>query len=75
VNEWDKQEEQRKLARVNLGRLTFDCYNLKVDDKRAVCSLGYRLSLARDGGMDLADVLNGKTSGTCIDCKEFDGGE
>lgn len=75
MSDWEKQEEQRELARVNQGRLTFDCYHLKVAGDRCVCSKGHQLSPARDGGMILKDVLNGKTSGTCRDCEEFDGGE
>ena len=56
------------------GRLTFNCMNLKCQGDRAFCSLGKRLGQAKDGGMALVSVLRGITSGTCKECKEYEGG-
>ena len=70
----DRLEKQRAIKRGS-GILTFDCLNLKCQGDRAHCTKGELLGQARDGTLDLKVVLGGILSGTCRNCKDYDGGE
>lgn len=68
-------EELRSIRRKRLGRLAFDCFNLKVGDERVHCVKGHSLGWSDDGTFDLTAILKGVTPRTCKNCKDFDGGE
>ena len=67
----EELERKRNSLRAGGKRLTFDCLNLKCSGDKAVCSEGWRLSLASDGALTLLTVLKGISSGSCKDCKDF----
>jgi len=71
----DKLEALRDQARERIGRITFDCFNLKIRGDRAYCSKGYLLGRAKDGTLALITVLRGVTSGVCKDCIDYEGGD
>ena len=68
-------EEHRSEARLNLGRITYDCFLLKVHGDRVYCSKGIPLGRAKDGTADLASILRGVSFGVCKACEFFDGEE
>jgi len=69
-------EEQRSEARLNSGRITFDCFHLKMKNKnRVYCSKGKHLGRAKDGTADIISILKGVSLGVCKSCEFFDGGE
>lgn len=68
-------EELRNRRREKSGRITFDCFNLKVRGNRVHCACGYLLGRAKDGTADLNTVMRGILFGTCKVCKDYDGGE
>lgn len=75
---WDEPEALSEYERMRdekrawLGRLTFDCLNLKCQGDRAVCSAGHNLGLARDGSLPLLRVLKGYTAAICRECTEYE---
>lgn len=76
MNIWGNPErlkslEELRLNKKGIGRLTFDCFNLKSIGERAYCSKRKRIGQAADGSMSLIAVLRGKTSGVCRNCKDF----
>ena len=74
----DELELRRELRRKRSGRITFDCYSLKVKGlnvKRVYCVKGHHLGRAKDGTADLVTVMRGILFGTCKTCKDFDGGD
>lgn len=77
MNLWDSAELEalRELRRKKSGRITFDCYTLKVRGDRVYCAKGYLLGRAKDGTADLATILTGILFGVCKDCRDYDGGE
>ena len=68
-------EEQRSQMRARIGRITFDCFNLKEKGDRAICSKKHHLGRAKNGTLALLAVLQGVTSGACKDCTDFEGGD
>ena len=74
---WDSivYEERRSEARFHRGRITFDCFNLKVRGDRVFCSKSHLLSRAKDGTADLITILRGTCFGVCKKCKDYDGGD
>ena len=76
---WDSKEtlirlEKQRDDKRKRGRISFDCFNLKIKpDKagRAYCSKGKLLGTSLDGTIDLHSVLRGLTSGTCKTCPLF----
>lgn len=75
---WDsiQLEIQRSEARLSLGRITYDCYSLKLKGKgRVYCAKGKHLGRAKDGTADILSVLRGTLLGVCKGCGSFDGGE
>lgn len=71
-------ELMRDEARKKLGRISFDCYNLKLSPcfkgKRVYCAKGHPLGRAKDGTLDLMFVLRGMLAGACKECGDYDGG-
>ena len=74
---WDKEdalallEGRREKWRSEGKRLAFDCLNLRTDGERCRCSQGKRLSLAKDGSVDVRLILVGITPAICLECPEF----
>lgn len=67
----EELEKKRDSLRAKGKRLTFDCLNLRCRGKRAHCSKGYSLSIAKDGGLNLLIVLKGVTASICKNCRDF----
>lgn len=74
---WDNPafEELRASRRKTLGRIAFDCFNLKVEGDRVHCAKGHFLGWSEDGTFDLTSVLKGVTPRVCKKCQDFDGSE
>jgi len=68
-------EDERDRKRGD-GRISYDCFHLKLRDNRVYCDKGKLLGPARDGSLSLLYVLRGVCSGACRECKEYydDGG-
>ena len=70
---WDNKEGLEKLEsirdslRANGKRLSFDCFNLKCQGDRAVCSEG-KMNSSRL----LVSILRGRTYDACRGCQVFD---
>ena len=71
----DKLDAVRSGLRLKGKRLTFDCLNLKCRGERVHCAKGKLLGQARDGSLALITVLRGMTSGACVNCGDFEGGD
>ena len=69
-NALDKIRDEK---REKMGRLSYDCFNLKVKKDRVFCSKGKKLGCAKDGTLNFVSVIRGLTSGVCKNCKDFDG--
>lgn len=67
-------EITRDSKRKELGKLTFDCFQLKEKGDRAYCIKGHPLGRANDGTVPLRLVLGGLLARVCKDCKDYDGG-
>jgi hypothetical protein len=66
----DLAETQRSLLRKKGHRLSFDCFNMKMnrDGKRCRCSFGHTHN------QDVLFVLLGKCCISCKDCSQYDSG-
>ena len=67
-------EAKREKARVK-GKIPFDCYNAIFPSKgtRVKCQLGQKMSSGKDGGMELASVMAGRSGVGCRRCPSFNG--
>jgi len=74
---WDNSavEELRDSRRKRLGKIAFDCFNLKVRGNRTYCAKGHHLGQSKDGTLSLLPTLKGVTPSICKLCRDFDGGE
>ena len=67
-------DEKRQKAREK-GKIPFDCYKAIFPAKgnRVRCRLNLKMSSGKDGGMELASVMSGRSGSGCRGCKDYDG--
>lgn len=70
-----REKAREAKAATQKGRITFDCYNAiyPSEGNRVKCKLGYKMSNTREGTMELASVLAGRTGFFCRRCSHFEG--
>ena len=68
-------ERKRDLARARKGKLTYDCYHLKVlrCGDRVACDTGKKLTPGTKGTLPLQTILNGRTCSVCYGCARYNG--
>jgi hypothetical protein len=72
MEEDDLLERRRAKYKAEGKRLAYDCFNLKTTKgNRCFCSKGRRLSLTKDGTIDLRLILAGITPNVCLECPDF----
>ena len=69
----DALERIRDLQRERIGRVSFDCFNLKERGDRCYCAKGHLVFGERHPS--LLSILKGRTALICKTCKDFDGDE
>jgi hypothetical protein len=71
MEEVDLLERRRAKYKAEGKRLAYDCLNLKTDGNRCSCSKGKRLSLSKEGTVDIRLILAGITPAICLECPDF----
>ena len=67
----EEASKRRDKFRKAGKQLAFDCMHLKCTGARGVCDVGEKLSLSKDGSIDIRLILNGITPTVCKECKAF----
>jgi len=76
ASEFDRKRELK--AKRDRVRLTYSCFNAKVDESGlwVYCSKGYSLERRRkDGKVSLSQVLAGYATEVCQECPNYEGGD
>jgi hypothetical protein len=71
MEEDDLLEQRRAKYKAEGKRLAYDCFNLKRKGNRCFCSKGKRLSLSKEGTIDVRLILAGVTPPICLECPDF----